>query len=282
MTIMENKKNIKELITAYLDNEIKGQEELKDFKDEIEKDPTLEFDLKAESLTKRLARKKGITKGTPDRTKKHILEKLSREKVIRAKKNSFVSRIYSQRFIAYSTVGIVLLALILLLINRPDLNLNYISEQTGDNNMVVLAQSYFKDFLNGNNKIQFASDNPEEIKNFFESQGVKYATIIPTYNNYSLAGASVSEHHGLMFAHHIYTSKNGKYIYVFQVREDYLKSDSIIHLSEDLLNYLRNGNRYISRKNNFVTVLKKQNENVIALITNCADKELPDSFLVVK
>ena len=279
---MEKKKNIKELITAYLDNEIKSQEELKEFKTEIEKDSTLEFDLKTESLTKRLANKKGIIKRTPDKTKKNILERLSREKVIQAKKNSLVSRIYSQRFIAYSTAGIILLALVLLLINRPDLNRNYISEQTGENNMVVLAQSYFKDFLNGNNKIQFTSDNPEEIRNFFQSQGVKYATFIPTYNNYSLAGASVSEHHGHKFAHHIYAAKNGKFIYVFQVHEDYFKGDSIIHLTDDLLNYLRNGNKYISRENNFVTVLKKQNENVLALVTNCAEEELPDSFFVAK
>ena len=279
---MENKKNIKELITAYLDNEIKSQDELKNFKTEIEKDPTLEFDLKAESLTKRIVNRKGIIKRTPDRTKENIVEKLSRERVINAKKNSLVSRIYSQRFIAYSTVGIILLALVLLLINRPDLNLSNISEQTGNNNMVVLAQSYFKDFLDGNNKIQFTSDNPDDIKNFFQSQGVKYVTFIPTYSKYSLAGASVSEHHGEKFAHHIYTAKNGKFIYVFQVHEDYFKGDSIIHLSDDLLNYLRNGNKYISRKGNFVTVLKRQNENVLAFVSNCADEELPDSFLVAK
>jgi hypothetical protein len=279
---MGNKRNIKELITAYLDNEIKSQEELSNFKTEIEKDPTLDFDLKTESLTKRLVNRKGIVKGTPDRIKKDILEKLSKERVIPAKKSSLASRIYSQRFIAYSTAGIILLALVLLLINRPDLTSNNISEQTGKNNMIVLAQSYFADFLNGNNKIQFTSDNPEDIKNFFQSQGVKYVTIIPTYNNYSLAGASVYEHHGEIFAHHIYTAKNGKFIYVFQVHEDYFKGDSIIHLTEDLLNYLRNGNKYVSRQNNFVTVLKKQNDNVLALITNCADEELPDSFLAHK
>ena len=278
---MEKKKNIKELITAYLDNEIKGQEELKNFKTEIEKDPTLEFDLKAESLTKRLVNKKGIIKRTPDRTKKDILERLSRERIIQVKKSSLVARIYSQRFIAYSTVGIILLALVLLLINRPDLNLNYISEQTGDNNMVVLAQSYFKDFLNGNNKIQFASDNPEEIKNFFQSEGVKYATFIPTYNNYPLAGASVSNHNGHKFAHHVYTTNNGKFIYVFQVHDDYFKGDSIIRLTKDLMNYLQNGNKYVSRGSNFVTILKKQNDNILALVTNCAEEELPDSFLVV-
>ena len=280
--MMGNKKNIKELITAYLDNEIKNQEELKNFKSEIERDPALEFDLKSEALTKRLLNRKGINKGTPFKTKNEIQETLSKESLKPTLKGSLASRIYSQRFITYSTAAIILLALVLLLVNRPNLIPNNFQEQTGNNNMVVLAQSYFTSFLNGNNKIQFTSNNPEEIKSFFQSQGVKYATFIPTYNNYSLAGASVSIHHGHKFAHHIYSAKNGKYIYVFQVHEDYFKGDSIIHLSEDLLNYLRNGNKYISRNSNFTTVLRKQNDNVLAFITNCADEELPDSFLVVR
>lgn len=275
---MENKKNIKELITAYLDNELKSQEELNDFRREIEKDPSFEFDLKTEALTKKLINKKAVNRVTPDKIKRNIREKISREQIIRVRKNPLISKIYSPKFISYSTVGIIILALLLLLINRPKQTLNNISEQTGNNNMLVLAQSYFKNFLNGDNKIQFTSDNPEEIKNFFQDKGVKYVTFVPTYNNYSLAGALVSEHHGEKFAHHIYTAKNGKIIYIFQVHENYFQGDSIIQLSEDLLNYLRNGNKYISRQSNFVTVLRKQNDNVLAFISNSTDKELPDNF----
>ena len=273
---MENK-NTKELISAYLDNEIKSQEELNAFKEEIESDPSLEFDLKSELLTKRIV-KKTVKKTTPAKVKRDIVERLSRERVTPVKRNSLVAKIYSQRFITYSTVGIVLLALLLLLINRPDLTSSNISEQTGNNNMLMLARSHFEHFLKGTSKIQFVSDNPEEIKNFFQAQGVKYATLIPKYNNYSLAGAFVSEHNGEKFAHHIYTTKNGKFIYIFQVHEKYFEGDSIIQLSEDLLNYLRNGNKYISRQSNFVTVLKKQDNNVLALVSNSTDEELPDNF----
>ena len=275
---MKSKDNIKELITSYLDNEIKNQEELNNLKSEIDKNPEIDFDLKTEALTKRLVSRKGAVKKTPGNIKKDILEKLSKEKKSSIQKVSITSGIYSQKFITYSTVGIILLAFILLLINRPNLTPENISEQTGNNNMVVLAQSYFENFLNGNNKIQFASDKSDDIKDFFQSQGVEYITFIPSYNNYSLTGASVSEHNGAKFAHHVYTAGNGKYIYILQVHEDYFKGDSIIQLSEDLLNYLRNGNKYVSKKNNFVTVLKKQNANVLAYISNSADGELLDNF----
>jgi hypothetical protein len=274
---MGNKKN-KEFITAYLDNQLKNQEELNNFKKELERDPSLEFDLNTESLTKRMLADKLNVNKTPDHIKSKILKNISSESAVSKNKKVFVSKIYSQRFITYSTVGIILLALILLLINRPDQTYSNISEQTGNNNMLVMARAYFEDFLVGKNDPQFNSNNPDEIKNFFKLQGVKYDIFIPVYNNYSLAGVSVLEHHGEKFAHQIYTDKNGNFIYIFQVHENYFKGDSIIRLTEDLMDYLRKGNKYISRQKNYIAVLKKKNENVLALVSNSPDADLPDNF----
>jgi len=274
---MENKKN-KEFITGYLDNELKSQEELNNFKKELERDPSLEFDLNTESLTKRMLADKLSVNKTPDHIKSKILKNISVESAASKNKKVFVSKIYSQRFITYSTVGIILLALILLLINRPDQTYSNISEQTGNNNMLVMARAYFEDFLVGKNIPQFNSNNPDEIKSFFKLQGVKYDIFIPEYNNYSLAGVSVLEHHGEKFAHQIYSDKNGNFIYIFQVHENYFKGDSIIRLTEDLMDYLRKGNKYISRQKNYIAVLKKKNENVLALVSNSPDADLPDNF----
>jgi hypothetical protein len=274
---MENKRN-KDFITAYLDNELKNQAELNNFKKELEKDPSLEFDLNAESLTKKMLTNKLRINNTPDNIKRKILKNLSIESIASKNKNALVSRIYSKRFITFSTVGIILLALLLLLINRPDQTYTNISEQTGNNNMLVMARTYFEDFLVGKNNPQFNSNNLDEIKNFFKLQGVKYDIFIPEYNNYSLAGVSVLEHHGEKFAHQIYTDKNGNFIYIFQVHENYFKGDSIIRLTEDLMDYLRKGNKYISKQKDYVTVLKKKNENVLALVSNSPDADLPDNF----
>lgn len=274
---MENKKN-REFITAYLDNELKSQEELNNFKKELERDPSLEFDVNTESLTKKMLANKLRINKTPDNIKRKILKNLSVERTASKNKSVLVSKIYSQRFITFSTVGIILLALLLLLINRPDQTYSNISEQTGNNNMLVMARTYFENFLVGKNSPQFSSNNLDEIKNFFKLQGVKYNIFIPEYNNYSLAGVSVLEHHGEKFAHQIYTDKNGNFIYIFQVHENYFKGDSIIRLTEDLMNYLSKGNKYISKQKNYVTVLKKKNENVLALVSNSPDADLPDNF----
>ena len=274
---MENKKN-REFITAYLDNELKSQEELNNFKKELERDPSLEFDVNTESLTKQMLANKLRINKTPDNIKRKILKNLSVERTASKNKSALVSKIYSQRFITFSTVGIILLALLLLLLNRPDQTYSNISEQTGNNNMLVMARTYFEDFLVGKNNPQFNSNNLDEIKNFFKLQGVKYNIFIPEYNNYSLAGVSVLEHNGEKFAHQIYTDKNGNFIYIFQVHENYFKGDSIIRLTEDLMNYLRKGNKYISRQKNYIAVLKKKNENVLALVSNSPDADLPDNF----
>ncbi len=274
---MQNKKN-KELITAYLDNELKSQEELNSYKMQINDDPSLQFDLKAESLTKELLKKKVTRKPTPNGIKNNILNKLSKENNSLVGNSSLVSKIYSKKFISYSTMGIILLAVLLLLLNRPDQTNINISEQTGNNNMLVLAGSYFENFINGNNKIQFISDNPEEIRNFFLSQGVKYITFIPSYENYSLTGASVTEHNGVKLAHHVYSSKSGKFIYIFQVHESYFKGDSIIRLSNDLQEFLKSGKCYKIKQKNYTTILKRRNENVLALVSNLPDSEIPENF----
>jgi hypothetical protein len=44
------------------------------------------------------------------------------------------------------------------------------------------------------------------------------------------------------------------------------------------MNYLRKGNKYISRQKNYIAVLKKKNENVLALVSNSPDADLPDNF----
>lgn len=274
---MEKKKN-KELITAYLDNELKSREDLNIYKEQIEKDPSLEFDLKTESLTKELLSRKRTNKKTPDGIRKVILKRLSEENTKSIGNSLIASKIYSRRFITYSTAGIILLAMLLLFLNRPDQTPGNISEQTGNNNMLVLAKSYFEDFLNGNNKIQFTSDNPDDIKNFFRSQGVKYVTFIPTYNNCSLTGASVTDHNGIKFAHHIYSSKNGKFIYVFQVHEDYFKGDSIIRLSNDLQEFLKSGNYYKIKHKDYTTIITRKDENVLAVVSNLSDSEIPENF----
>lgn len=268
------------LTTAYVDNELKNKEELRQFEKALKEDPSLNFDLSAEIITKNILRSKFSGSKTPDGTRKKLLNAINRKNSESSRKNLFKENIYSGKFIMYGTAAVILIAFVLLLFNRPAVNdRDKISQQTGGNNMIVLAQQNFENYLNDKNQVQFISDNSDEIKNYFQSMGVKFEAYIPEFEKYSLVGASVTEHNGVKLAHHYYSAKNGKYLYVFQAHEDYFKGDSIIRLTNDLLSYLKPGNSYRISQENYTTIVRHQQDKVIAMVSNLSAEELPDEFV---
>ncbi|HKI77692.1 MAG TPA: hypothetical protein VKA26_04045 [Ignavibacteriaceae bacterium] len=276
---MKNKKH-EELLTAFIDNELKSQEELRAFEEALKEDPSLEFDLKAESLTKNILKNRSVRDKMPGKRKEGILRALAAERISTQKKFTFKENIYNRKFIGFSTAAVILIAIILLLFNRPpgvNIGIN-ISKQTGENNIVVLAANNFEKYMAGDKSVQFVSNNPEEIKNYFRTNGVDYETYIPDFDNYSLVGAFVTDHKGVKLANHIYSSPDGKYIYIFQVHENYLQGDSIVRITNDLLNYLKLGNDYKTTQKEYITVLKHKDKKVFAMVSNLDAEKLPINF----
>src|SRR3989304_8614460 len=162
------KGKIKELITAYIDNEIKDQDELCKFQSELQKNPEIDFDLKSELFTKNLAREKFIRNKIPTSVQDQIHKKILDGKNKTASVNPFLRNLESGTFIKFSSALVIFLALILLLFNRPDPLDNYeISVQSGNNNMLLLAHNNFEKFISGSMQLQFMSNNPNEINQFF-------------------------------------------------------------------------------------------------------------------
>jgi len=275
---MKEVKN-KILVTAYVDNQLKSAEELRMFEKALREDPSLDFDLNAELLTKKILKNKYSRKNLPDGKREELISLILRENVRIAQKKSFKEKLYSPRYISFATAAVIMLAFVLLIFNRPtEINPNNISEQTGSNNMLVLARQNFKEYLNGDKSIQYVSTKPESIKNYFQSNGLKYDTYVPAIDDYTLVGASISEHNGVKLAHHYYAAKGGKFIYVFQAHEDYFKGDSIILLTNDLLDYLKLGNSYKTSHEYFTSIIKHHQNKVIAMVSNMPAEQMPREF----
>lgn len=278
------KEKIKELITAYIDNEIKDQDELRKFQDELANNPGIDFDIKSELATKKLAGKKFIRNNIPYSVKDEIHRKILAERSVTATTtNTFIRSLESGAFIKFSTVLVVLLALILLLFNRPaPVDENGISIQGGNNNMLLQAHNNFEKLISGSMQLQFVSNKPDEIRQFFVSQGVDYNTLIPVSKQIQLAGATITKHNGIKFAHHLYYANDGKFIYIFQVHERFFAGDSIIRLSSDLLDYLNLGGNYKSTQKEYYSVLKKINGKVLAVVTDVPEANLPENIYNLK
>lgn len=269
----------KELITALVDNELIASQKA-EVLSAIETDKNLMFDYRVQLLMKNIVREKVKFKTTPVNLRNQILKKIQPRELTTNVKQSFFANLFAKPAFSFASAVILVLAIVLILFNRPTEvePRNYALEQLGSDNMFVQAKNNFASIVQGKLAPQLVSGDAKEIDNFFRSKGVKYSTVIPEFNNWTLLGAVVSEDKGEKFAHHVYSGKGGELIYVFQVDESYLQSHQIISLTDDLLSYLDGGNCYTTENENSATLLTKSANNICAIVSNLPLEELRNNF----
>ena len=268
----------KELITALVDGEIKEASLKSEVLQAINTDKSLAVDYKIQLLMKNLVREKVKFQKTPELIRNRILNSLNVEE--KTDRFSFLTNLFTKPAFTFATAIVVILAVILILFNRPgpvEIK-DFAIEQKGNNNMFVQAKNNFQNIVDGKLAPQFTSSNPEAIKNYFESNGVKYPTLVPSFSDWKLVGAVISEDNGEKFAHHVYVDKNNHLIYLFQVAESYLYSHKRISLSNNLIKYLDEGNCYTTSDNGKVILLTKCDNNVFAVVSNADLSEIENHF----
>jgi len=269
-----------DLIAALVDNEIRDESQKKEILNLIGLDKSLAIDFKVQMLVKNLVREKIKFQRTPDFVRERILKSITPKEVIKEKKRFFLTDLFEKPAFTFATAVVVVLAIVLILFNRPGTieSKDFAIEQMGSDNMFVQAKNNFKSIVEGKLSPQLNSANPEEIKNFFASKGVKYSTLVPSFTEWNLLGAVVSEDKGEKFAHHVYAGKKGEIIYLFQIDESYIYSHKIVSLSDDLIKYLDDGNCYTTTSNGMVTLLTKADNNICAIVSNASLSDIENNF----
>jgi len=269
-----------DMIDAYIDGEIKDELIEKELLSRINTDKDFAIEYNVHSLVKNLIKEKVVYQQTPAKVKARILKSIGSTTKVHSEKRSFFADLFERPSFSFATALVVVFAIVLIIINRPGIveKKDFAVEQLGSKNMFVQAKNNFNSIAEGKLLPQFTSQNADEIKNFFNDNGVKYSTLVPNVADWNLLGAVVSEDHGEKFAHHVYVSKDGKLAYLFQVDESYLYSHEIISLSDDLIKYLDEGNCYSSISKGSVTLFTKLNNNICAIVSNGNPKEIESTF----
>jgi hypothetical protein len=268
----------KELITALVDGEILDASVKNEVELAISTDKSLAIDYKIQLLMKNLVREKINFQKTPDFTRNKILRSIRAEG--KADIFSFITNLFTKPAFTFATALVVILAVILILFNRPgpvEVK-DFALEQRGSSNMFVQAKNNFQSIVDGKLAPQFTSSNPDAIRNYFETNGVKYSTLVPSFSEWNLVGAVISEDNGVKFAHHVYVDRNNHLIYLFQVAESYLYNQKNISLSNDLIRYLDEGNCYTTSENGKVMLFTKKDKNIFAVVSNAALPEIENNF----
>ncbi|MCH7973527.1 MAG: hypothetical protein IIA48_02190 [Bacteroidetes bacterium] len=266
-------------ISSLIDGEITEAKK----KEEITKKINNDIKLKFEFLTLKLLKKTIKDKVSPAELSVKQKDELLQKIIFKQNRFTFLGKlsfIQSKRFITYSTIVVVFLAFALLIFNGPRLNTdtNIVLEGSLSQNMFIQAVDNFQNIISGKMPIQMYSNNPKELQEFFKTNGVTYPTKIALLENSDLVGGFVSKYNGVIFAHHIYKDKNGNFLYMFQVDQKYFKENPKIFITNDLYQYLQNGNQYRLYLGNLLTIMTKVRNNICALISNLPEEKLPEKY----
>ena len=268
-------------ISSLIDGEITESKKKEEIKNKINKDSKLKFEFLTHRLLKRTLKDKITPTVLSVNQKDELLKKISPGQ----KRNNFLSKlsiIQTKQFVAFSTFAVIFIAFALLIVNGPSINTNtdsnIVFEGSRSQNMFIQAVDNFQNIVSGKMPIQMYSNNPDILQKFFKANGVTYPTKVSLIENCTLVGGIVSNYNGVSFAHHIYKDNNGNLLYIFQVDEKYFKKNPKLFLTNDLYQYLQNGNQYRLYLGNLLTIMTKVNNNIFALISNLPEEELPDKY----
>jgi len=266
-------------ISSLIDGEITEAKKKEEITKKINNDSKLKFEFLTLKLLKKTIKNKVSQAELSVKQKDEILQKI-RTKQNRPNLLSKLSFIQSKRFVTYSTFAVVFLAFILLIFNGPSLNTdtNVALEGSLSQNMFIQAVDNFQNIVSGKIPIQMYSNNPKELQEFFKANGVSYPTKISLLENFDLVGGFVSKYNGVKFAHHIYKDKNGKFLYMFQVDQKYFKENPKLFITNDLYQYLQNGNQFRLYLGNLLAIMTKVRNNICALISNLPEEGLPEKY----
>jgi hypothetical protein len=267
-------------IAALIDGEIKDPSDAKKLRDEIENDPELKFEYFIQSSIKNLVSERLKILPAPIKVRKRLERKISPERRADLISRLFPEIYFTKPMIAWGSTIILFVAIILIIFNRPP-NPEYkyfAGEQKGSTNMYIQAKQNFAKILAGKLKPQLMSANSDKIKEFFAKQGVLYPTYVPEIKDWNLVGAVVSVDHGEKFAHHVYSTADGKLVYLFQVDETEIKKHEFLTLTDDLITYLNSGKCYEYTEGNLVTLLTRVKGNIFAVVSNCSSSEVENNF----
>jgi hypothetical protein len=274
------KDELKYLATALADGELESESMRLELESLIKSNDIFRSEYELQRFTKTLVQTKCKFQPSPEILKKKIARKIKPSENLLSKPIELIKDIFTRpAFATAGSLAIILIAVILIFNQSSDTGIfDFASEQSGPENMFIQASANFDNIMCGKLVPQIITDNPNSIKNFFLSKGVKYATLIPQINSWNILGAVVSEGAGEKFAHHVYSNKEGKLVYVYQIDESYVNKCEATKLSKHLMEYLDEGKCFVSKSKDFVTLMKKMDNNICAIVSNTSQDEIENLF----
>ncbi|MBX7043597.1 MAG: hypothetical protein K1X85_11925 [Ignavibacteria bacterium] len=294
----QGRNRIHELITAYIDNEIRDPQELKETEDGIRNDADLHNRFVFEKLTKKRVNESGKLSGPPLYLQKKIGEgideyikkasarhsaesvTLDRTKPIQ---QSFIDEnklnLKRNLYIGVS-VFVLLIAGILYITTYRDSG-----PVLASNDMVAVSRDVFNKIIDGKVPLQIKSSDAKVLADSMNKY-LDFKVFVPDVKDAQLVGGTCNEINGEKLAHIIH-KKGNVYIYTLQGNKDHILSKgSRIVLCKDFTEKVNNGTNWFTclkektssaviwYKDNVIcsSVAQMDSEDITAVLTNYSNQ----------
>lgn len=253
----------KDYITAIADNEEVEPSQLSLLKDELSKNKSLHFDLDCQLMMKKIVAEKCEWKKAPSSLRSKIELQIKPKEKKRFRFFSLTPRLG----IGFAAALLIAVILIIFNLNSPVTEEQIAEQKVETKDLLQTAYGNFNAITEGKLNVQIASDNPEEIKNFFAEKGVDYSVEVPEIKDYKILGAVVSVENGEELAHHVYRSSSGSLIYLFQLNEEHL-NNNLYNCSKEVEEKIKKGECFVSQQNDAAAIILKKDQSFFAAVSN--------------
>lgn len=270
-----------EEITSYIDNEIKDISVVRRIKKLIEENSSVRAEYLQQTAVKNLLHKRFSATKAPEYLVNNIRNQIFQPIPSKEKYDffQFIQYFFKAKY-AFALLVIVSFFMMVSIPFIPKLSPeSLLSQQKGDNNMLIQTHSNFHKIVDGELKIQYTTSNSKSIANFFETNGVSYSTIIPECPSWKVAGAIISETDGEKLAHTIFRNDKNEILYLYQANESLIKQKLLVNISDDLLQYINDGKLLKVNDRDCQIIMMKYKNNIIAIASNAITSNLENSFL---
>jgi len=279
-----------ELISSYIDNEIKDENELNQIKELIEKNQDHKNRYELEKSVKDLFKSRlggkietplylytNIGKSIDD----YIKATSAKPSVSIKKENeSYINhRMLEQksnlkRNLAYGTVVFILLIVSAFAINNYLLD-NESTSEYAKNDIVTISKEVFDKFQSGNINVQYETSNATELAEKMNKH-LDFKVFVPDVKDAVLVGGVCNEINGEKIAHIIHRAGNN-YIYTFQASMNNLMNSDKIIICDKVKSALTSGENWITcinKTENTSTVMWKRDNVVCSSLAGMESNEI--------
>lgn len=267
-------------ITSYIDDEIKDISVIRRIKKLIDENSSVRAEYMQQTAVKKLLNERFSATKAPEYLVNNIRHQIF--KPLPAKKSDpyqFIQYFFEAKY-AFALFVIVSFFILVSIPFIPQLSPeSLLSQQKGNNNMLIQTHTNFHKIVDGELKVQYVTKDSKSIAGFFETNGVSYSTIIPECPSWKVAGAIISETDGEKLAHTIFRNDKNEILYLYQANESLIKNKLLVNISDDLLQYLNDGKLLKVNDKDCQIIMMRCKDNIVAIASNAITSNLENSFL---